>query len=307
MTDAQDLDRFIRGALGPYGRLLDEPEIVELSANPNGTVFVVRLGQAPTCEGHLDAESRNRIIRFCATARGVPVTPECPIVSTRMPGAGFRFEGVIPPCAPAPMFSIRFHASRIFTMQDYIDSGTVDSAQAALLHNAVETRQNIVVAGSTSSGKTTFLNMLIGEAAALEPDERPVIIEDTPELQTEHLNAVFLQTSITVDMTRLVASTLRLRPDRIIVGETRDGAALAMIKAWNTGHPGGLTSVHANSARAALSRLDLLISEASITPQRAVIAEAVDLVVFIAATREGRRVTELLTVEGYENEHFVCA
>ncbi|WP_419739486.1 P-type conjugative transfer ATPase TrbB [Ruegeria sp.] len=307
MSDAAQLDRFIRAALGPHGALLDDPEIVELSANPNGTVFVVRLGKAPDCVGHIEAEARGRIIRFCATARGVPVTPKSPIVSARMPGAGFRFEGVIPPCAPAPMFSIRFHASRIFSMQDYIDSGTLDPAQAEQVQAALDTRQNIVVAGGTGSGKTTFLNMLIGEAAKRDPDQRPVIIEDTPELQSDLLNAVFLQSSITVDMTRLVASSLRLRPDRIIVGETRDGAALAMIKAWNTGHPGGLTSVHANSACAALSRLDMLVCEASITPQRAVIAEAVDLVVFLAATRAGRRVTEILSVKGYEHDRFIFA
>lgn len=305
MTDMRTLAGFIRKSLGPHGALLDDPEIVELSANPNGSVFVVRLGQDPVCAGHLDEEARTRIIRFCATARGVPVTPESPIVSARMPGTGFRFEGIVPPCTPAPMFSIRFHAAKIFSMDDYVESGTLDADQAACLLRAIETRRNIVVAGGTGSGKTTFLNMLIGEAARLDPMERPVIIEDTPELQTGQLNAGFLQTSLTVDMTRLVASTLRLRPARIIVGETRDGAALAMIKAWNTGHPGGLTSVHANSARAALNRLDLLVCEASVTPQRAVIAEAVDLVVFITATREGRRVSEILSVKGYENDEFV--
>lgn len=306
MTDAADLESFIRTALGEHGDLLDDPEIVELSANSNGTVFVVRLGQPPECVGHLDETARSRIIRFCATAKGTPVTPQAPIVSARMPGCGFRFEGVMPPCARAPLFSIRFHAARILRMDDYVNDGTLDRDQADRLMRAIRRKENIVVAGGTGSGKTTFLNMMIGEIAKAEPHARPFFIEDTPELQTELLNADFLQTSLDVDMTRLVASTLRLRPDRIIIGETRDGAALAMIKSWNTGHPGGLTSVHANSARAALNRLNMLVCEASVTPQPAEIANTVDLVVFIRATATGRRVEEILTVKGYENDHFIC-
>lgn len=301
-----NLESFIRAALGEHAPLLDDPEMVELSANPNGTVFAVRLGREPECVGHLDEEARSRIIRFCATARGIPVTPQAPTVSARMPGLGYRFEGVMPPCAPAPLFSIRFHAARVFPMRGYIEAGTLDEAQAARLITALKNKENIVVAGGTGSGKTTFLNMLVGEIAKIEPGVRPIFIEDTPELRTDLLNTVFLQTSQEVDMTQLVASALRQRPGRIIVGETRDGAALAMIKSWNTGHPGGLTSVHANSARMALERLDLLVSEASVTSQRKQIAQAVDLVVFIEATREGRRVSEILSVKGYENDAFIC-
>jgi len=300
------LEGFIRAGFGALEPLLDDPEIVELSANPNGTVFVQRLGRDPECVGHMDEKARNAIIRFCATAKGIPVTPQAPIVSARMPGPGYRFEGVIPPCAPATLFSIRFHAARVFSMSDYIDAGIVDADGAADLVEALGARRNIVVAGGTGSGKTTFLNMLVGEVAKLEPGVRPIFIEDTPELRCELLNAVFLQTSQEVDMTQLVASALRQRPDRIIVGETRDGAALAMIKSWNTGHPGGLTSVHANSARMALERLDLLVCEASVTPQRRQIAQAVDLVVYIEAARAGRKVTEILNVKGYENGEFTC-
>ena len=307
MSDMSDnLAGFIRDAFGPHEHLLDDPEVVEFSANPNGTVFVLRLGRDPECVGHMDEEARSRIIRFCATAKGIPVTPQAPIVSARMPGLGYRFEGVMPPCAPAPLFSIRFHAARVFSMQDYIETGTLDAGQADRLMAALRSKENIVVAGGTGSGKTTFLNMMIAEAARLEPDARPIFIEDTPELRTEQLNTAFLQTSRDQDMTALVASTLRLAPGRIIVGETRDGAALAMIKSWNTGHPGGMTSVHANSARMALERLDLLVCEASVTPQRKQIARSVDLVVFIKATRTGRRVTEILNVKGYENGEFIC-
>ena len=301
-----NIETFIRTALGEFGPLLDDPTVVELSANQNGAVFVERHGAAPEHLGSLDATARERIIRFCATEAGVPVTDEAPIVSAKMPGTGFRFEGVKPPASETPLFSIRFHGARILSMSDYFEAGVVSQDQADRLVAALRSHKNIVVAGGTGSGKTTFLNMLIGELDRTGDDsERLVIIEDTPEIKTDNINAVFLKTTKDVDMTRLLASSLRLRPDRIIVGEVRDGAALAMIKAWNTGHPGGLTSVHANDAFAALSRIDLLIREASAMPVPEIIGLGVDMVVFIEATREGRRVKEIIEVKGYENEEFI--
>ncbi len=300
-----DIAGFIRKALGSYGDILDDPSVVELSANQNGAVYVERLGQNPEHLGHLDAVARERIIRFCATESGIPVTEDSPIVSAKMPQTGYRFEGVKPPASEAPLFSIRFHASRVLKMADYVGQEVVSQPQADFLLDAVRSHKNIIVAGGTASGKTTFLNMLIGELDSAEHDERLVIIEDTPEIQTQTKNAVFLKTTKTIDMTRLLASSLRLRPDRIIVGEVRDGAALALIKAWNTGHPGGLTSVHANSALAALSRIDLLIREASAMPLPEVIGLGVDVVVFIKKEKHGRKVKEIITVKGYENEKYV--
>lgn len=303
-----EIAAFIRNALGEFGPILDETDVVELSANQNGAVFVERHGAAPEHVGNLDEVARERLIRFCASEAGVPVTDTSPIVSAKMPGTGFRFEGVKPPAAQAPLFSIRFHGARILNMRDYVDAGVVTNDQAAFLIEALRSKKNIVVAGGTGSGKTTFLNMLIGELDKQDADpERLVIIEDTPEIKTDNINAVFLNTTKDVGMTRLLASSLRLRPDRIIVGEVRDGAALAMIKAWNTGHPGGLTSVHANSAFAALSRIDLLIREASAMPLPEVIGQGVDLVVFIEAPRAVRRVKEIIEVKGYENEKFITA
>ena len=300
-----DIEGFIRTSLGEFGPLLDDDQIVELSANQNGAVFVERLGAAPEHVGSLDVAARERIIRFCATASGVPVTEEAPIVSAKMPGSGFRFEGIKPPAAEAPLFSIRFHAARILKIADYVNQNVVTQDQANYLLAALRAHKNIVIAGGTGSGKTTFLNMMIGELDT--PDagqERLIIIEDTQEIKTQNPNAVFLKTTKDIDMTRLLASSMRLRPDRIIVGEVRDGAALAMIKAWNTGHPGGLTSVHANSAQAALTRIDLLIREASAMPLPEVIGLGVDVAVFIEADRHARCVTEIIEVKGYENGNF---
>jgi type IV secretion system protein VirB11 len=179
--------------------------------------------------------------------------------------------------------------------------------QRSVLERAIGLRKNILVAGSTGSGKTTLLNALIGEVFAQTPSVRIVVIEDTPEIRSPLPNTVFLRTSAGADATRLLASTLRLRPDRIFVGEVRDGSALALLKAWNTGHPGGMASIHANSACDALVRLDLLVREASVAPLPEVIAAAVDIVVFIERTETGRRVSEIISVEGYENGRYITS
>lgn len=296
---------FISSAFGEYSQYLDDPTIVEFSANQNGCVFIERLGHDPEYIGDMDVDARERIIRYCATSCGIPVTDEAPIVSAKMPGTGFRFEGVKPPATEAPLFSIRFHAVRILKMDDYISDGTVTAAQAEFLLQAIKEKKNIIVAGGTGSGKTTFLNMLISELNKQSPKERFHVIEDTPEIKTDNKNAVFLKTTKDVDMTRLLASSLRLRPDRIIVGEVRDGAALAMIKAWNTGHPGGLSTVHANSGKATLTRVDMLVREASAMPLPEVIGLGIDLIVFIKNDKQGRKVKEIIKIKGYENGEYI--
>ncbi|MDQ0562994.1 P-type conjugative transfer ATPase TrbB [Rhizobium mesoamericanum] len=182
-------------------------------------------------------------------------------------------------------------------------------AQASVLRSAIASRMNIVISGGTGSGKTTLANAVIAEIVATAPEDRMVILEDTAEIQCAAENAVALHTSDSVDVARLLKSTMRLRPDRIIVGEVRDGAALTLLKAWNTGHPGGVTTVHSNTAMSALRRLEQLTAEASQQPMREVIGEAVDLVVSIERTGRGRRVRDVINVEGlkgatYQTEHY---
>ncbi len=196
-----------------------------------------------------------------------------PIISGELPIGGHRFEGLLPPVVSAPTFSIRRRASRLIPLDDYVDDGIMTESQAGLITHAISSRLNIVVAGGTGSGKTTLANAVIAEIVRQAPEHRLLILEDTSEIQCAAQNAVSLHTSDAADMARLLKSTMRLRPDRIIVGEVRDGAALTLLKAWNTGHPGGITTIHANSAASALRRLEQLTAEASQQPMREVIGK----------------------------------
>jgi type IV secretion system protein VirB11 len=211
--------------------------------------------------------------------------------------AGERFEGLLPPVSVAPCFSIRKPAKRVYTLDDYVNDRIMLPAQADALRQAVSDRKNVLVAGGTSSGKTTLANALLAEVATL--NERVIIIEDTRELQCAAPDCVALRTKTgVVTMSDLVRSTLRLRPDRIIVGEVRGAEALDMLKAWNTGHPGGIATVHANSAVSALYRLEQLVQEVVVTVPRRLIAEAIDLVVFIGGRGVSRRIESIADVRG---------
>jgi type IV secretion system protein VirB11 len=302
------LTSHLRQILGPHAALLGgEGGIVELSANSDGQIWIDRAGVGLSRVGELGDRQRDQIVRLAATAAGVVATASSPIVSCRLPELGYRFEGLLPPAVESPVFSIRFHGLHAPCLTDYTSMCILTIGQRSVLERAIGLRKNILVAGSTGSGKTTLLNALIGEVFAQTPSVRIVVIEDTPEIRSPLPNTVFLRTSAGADATRLLASTLRLRPDRIFVGEVRDGSALALLKAWNTGHPGGMASIHANSARDALVRLDLLVREASVAPLPEVIAAAVDIVVFIERTETGRRVSEIISVEGYENGRYITS
>lgn len=282
-------------ALGPsVAVMLEAPDTIEVIANPDGRLWVEQVGKGriPT-PYRLEATETERVIRLVATLTGAEVHRDKPIVSAELPPRGERFEGVLPPVSRGPCFAIRKLAAQVFTLDDYVSADVVTSDQAAELRRAVRQRSNIIVAGGTGSGKTTLANALLHEIALL--NERVVILEDTRELQCAAEDVVALRTQPgSVTLSDLVRSTLRLRPDRIVVGEVRGPEALDLLKAWNTGHPGGIATLHANSARAALARLEQLTMEVCETPPRALIAEAIDLVVFIErGGPAGRRIPEI--------------
>ena len=283
---------------------LEDSSVVEVMLNPDGRLFVERLGEGIAGLGILQAGAAEVIIGSVAHALQTEADGMQPIVSGELPIGGHRFEGLLPPVVSAPTFSIRRRASRLIPLNDYVDDGIMTQSQADLIIHAISRRLNIVVAGGTGSGKTTLSNAVIAEIVRQAPEHRLVILEDTAEIQCAAENAVSLHTSDTADMARLLKSTMRLRPDRIIVGEVRDGAALTLLKAWNTGHPGGITTIHANSALSALRRLEQLTAEASQQPMREVIGEAVDVVISIERTPTGRRVREVISVEGFAEGQY---
>ena len=303
--------RMLRTALGPaIAQALEDPDVVEVLLNPDGALWVDRLSAGRTFTGlTLTAADAERIIRVVAHHVRTEVDARRPILSAELPETGERFEGVLPPVTPAPSFAIRKRASLVFTLDRYVEDGVMTAAEASALRGAVRERRNIVIAGPTSSGKTTLANALLDEVA--RTGERVIILEDTRELQSLSDDQVPLRTRPGVaSMAELVRSTLRLRPDRIVIGEVRGPEALDLLKAWGTGHPGGIATLHAGSAIGALHRLEQLIQEAVITVPRALIAEAVDVVALITGRGFARRVTQLvqvtgLTADGYRLEPLI--
>ncbi|WP_439331673.1 P-type conjugative transfer ATPase TrbB [Pelagivirga sediminicola] len=289
----------LRTALGPaIASFLQDPGVVEVMLNPDGRLWIDRLSEGLSDAGErLAPEDGERIIRLVAHHVGAEVHTGNPRVSAELPGTGERFEGVLPPVVAAPAFAIRKPAVAVFSLDDYVAAGIMTAEQAPTLRAGVAARANILVAGGTSTGKTTLTNALLAEVA--KTADRVVIIEDTRELQCTAPNLVAMRTKDGVaSLSDLVRSSLRLRPDRIPIGEVRGSEALDLLKAWGTGHPGGIGTIHAGTALGALRRLEQLIQEAVITVPRALIAETIDLVAVLSGRGSGRRLAELARVQG---------
>ena len=293
--------RMLRTALGSaIAAYLEDNDIVEVMLNPDGRLWVDRLkeGLTPTPETLL-ASDGERIIRLVAHHVGVEVHEGAPRLSAELPETGERFEGLIPPVVAAPTFAIRKPAIAVFTLDQYVSGKIMTRAQAKSLREAVTRRMNILVAGGTSTGKTTLTNALLAEVA--KTNDRVVLIEDTRELQCRCENLVALRTKDGVStLSDLVRASLRLRPDRIPIGEVRGPEALDLLKAWGTGHPGGIGTIHAGSGLGALRRLEQLIQEAVVTVPRALIAETIDVVAVLSGRGSQRRLQELVEVEGLD-------
>ena len=291
--------RMLRTALGPaIARFLEDPSIVEVMLNPDGRLWIDRLSEGLADTGErLSPADGERIVRLVAHHVGAEVHSGAPRVSAELPETGERFEGLLPPVVAAPSFAIRKPAVAVFTLDDYVAAGIMDADQAEMLRQAVASRANILVAGGTSTGKTTLTNALLAEVA--KTSDRVVIIEDTRELQCAAPNLVAMRTKDGVaSLSDLVRSSLRLRPDRIPIGEVRGPEALDLLKAWGTGHPGGIGTIHASTGIGALRRLEQLIQEAVITVPRALIAETIDLVAVLSGRGSLRRLSELARVHG---------
>jgi type IV secretion system protein TrbB len=301
----------LRSALGTaIAGFLEDPQVVEVMLNPDGRLWIDRLSEGLADTGErLSADDGERIVRLVAHHVGVEVHVRSPRVSAELPETGERFEGLLPPVVAAPTFAIRKPAIAVFTLQDYVATNIMSADQATILVQAVADRRNILVAGGTSTGKTTLTNALLAEVS--KSSDRIVLIEDTRELQCAAPNLVAMRTKDGVaSLSDLVRSSLRLRPDRIPIGEVRGAEALDLLKAWGTGHPGGIGTIHAGSAIGALRRLEQLIQEAVVTVPRALIAETIDLIAVLSGRGSARRLTELAQIEGLNTNgdyHVIAA
>ena len=312
-----------------FMQALRDPAVIEIMLNPDGKLWLDKAGEGMIFTGYeMPRSVAESMLGTCASMLETAITADNPILEGEFPLDGSRLEGLYPPIVTGPAFAIRKKATKIFTLDEYKARGIIRPLNRELLASisarhvedtilfdhpvdalraAIRSRKNVLVVGGTGSGKTTLSNGLLAEFPVICPGDRVVTIEDTRELQVAVENIVSLRTSETVSMQRLLRATMRLRPDRIIVGEVRGGEALALLKAWNTGHPGGVATLHADSAYGGLIRLEQLIEEnAGITANPKMIAEAVGLIVFIERVNAepGRMVTEIVKVNGFHDGHY---
>ena len=279
---------------------MKDADITEVIVNPDGKIWVDSFTNGHHDTGKtLEAERTRQIIYQIADMKGTVCTLESPMLEAELPD-GSRFQGYIPDVVPAPSIIIRKHAVRRMTLADYVQNGSMTENQRDAIMDAILHHKNIIAAGGTNSGKTTFLNAILAEISKLQ--ERIVLIEDTPELQCTAEDFLPLRTSDSTDMAGLLRGTLRSSPKRIVVGEVRGAEALSLLDAWSTGHSGGCSTVHSNSAEQTLNRLERMVSRVSVTPQQETIAEAVDVIAYLKLKGMRRYVEEVIAVDGYDAE-----
>ena len=323
------LDEKLRRELGEtVVAALSDDRTEDVVLNPDSRLWLNRQREGWVQVGELPPPQAQAAIGTVAAQKGTVVNHDRPILETELPIDGSRFEAIVPPVASRPIFAIRLRPRRIFTLDDYERSeiitdrtdvrnrarcrasfaeGLAGLSHGQVLRCAIRDRKNILIVGSTGSGKTTLVNACLDLIARICPADRVVSIEDTMELQCPVVNSADLRAVGTVSMLDCLRACMRLKPKRIVVGEVRGAEAHVMLKAWNTGHPGGIATVHANDAISGLVRLESLVAESTSAPQQSLIAEAVDLVVFIDEDSElaaGRKVRELLVVTGYESGRY---
>lgn len=273
---------------------LKDPNVIEIMLNPDGKIWVESFKKGKYFTDIIfDAKKAANIIKLAAAFHQEIADYEHPEVACELPESGARFQGWLPPVVASPTFAIRKRAAHVFSLDSYVEAKNITEEQSNSLKQAIKERKNILIAGGTSSGKTTFANAILNELE--DSKDRIIVLEDLPELQIKSPDCVKLTTTSHVSMRMLVKGVLRMRPDRIIIGEVRDGAALELLKAWNTGHPGGVCTIHANSPEATLSRLEDLLHEVVSTVPTRLIHEAVDIIVFMKRNREGKHSVDSIT------------
>jgi P-type conjugative transfer ATPase TrbB len=309
--DQEKFNRLNQKLWREYGDSITESiacnNIVEIMLNPDGKLWVQdkKLGLYYLGQDMTAVQAMN-LIGTIASINNKVVNEMYPILECELPSLGHRFEAVIPPLVSAPTFCIRKRATTIFSLDDYERANIISLEHKDLLRKAINMRKTILVVGGPGTGKTTFANALLNEMAIqCGNSQRIIILEDTRELQCNVANTVFLKTSPTVDFQHLLRAALRLRPDRICMGECRGAEMLTLLKCWNTGTPGGIATLHANSAKAALSRIQEMVAESGSYPKPQLIVESVNIIVSLSFhPTKGRVLNDILEVTGFINQDF---
>ena len=325
------LDEKLRRELGPdVLRALASDTTEDICLNPDGKLWLNEQGSGWRVIGAMQASQASAAMGTIASIRDTVINHDRPILETELPIDGSRFEGLLHPVVEAPAFAIRTRPKKVFTIEDYITSGIITEKEDTrnrlaerlnfrdvvkgkrhgdILQIAIQERKNVLIVGSTGSGKTTLVNACLDLIRRYCPRDRVISIEDTMELQSPVENSVDLRAIGMVTMLDCLRAAMRLKPKRIVVGEVRGAEALTMLKAWNTGHPGGVATVHANDAKGGLIRLQSLVAEATQAVQQDLIGAAVDVVVFIDEDVEhpaGRKVREVMLVNGFREGDYQC-
>jgi P-type conjugative transfer ATPase TrbB len=294
-----------------YGDVITESlasdEIIEIMLNPDGGLWVQHKTHGLIfCGYEVSAIQATNLVGTIASLQNKIINEEYPILECELPFLGHRFEALIPPIVSSPIFCIRKKAKEIFSLNDYVNQHIISHQQAQLLREAIYLRKNVVVIGGSGTGKTTFANALLREMAMqCGNSQRIIVLEDTRELQSGFSNTVFLQTEHKIDFHHLLRAALRLRPDRICMGECRGVEMLTLLKCWNTSTPGGLTTLHANSASAALNRIQEMAAESGYYPKPQLIVESINIIVSLSFhPTKGRVVNDISEVAGYSSQDF---
>ncbi len=305
-VETQDrLTAMLSSALGSeVEALLRDATVSEVRVNEDGKVWVMRLGEGKALAGVTIPPDRVlAAIYTVAYSIDAVCDTEHPCISAELPGSGARFQAVHPPIVRNPILAIRKKAVRIFTLRDLEAQGVISADQRGIIEATARTRGNILVVGGTDSGKTTFTNAILDSISSTK--DRIIIMEDTQELQCSAEDVVYLRTKEGVASLRdLVRATMRLSPDRIVIGEVRGGEALELLKAWNTGHGGGVSTVHASSAAKGLSRIEQLALEGGASSCRQLISEAINLVIYMEKVGTKRVVKEIASLHGFSGDQY---
>jgi type IV secretion system protein VirB11 len=283
---------------------LDDDEVTEVMLNDDGHVWISKFREPSAIETTLimPVEQSIAFLGTVAAYYGKTIHQADTVIAEVLPLDGSRVNGIIPPTTKQPTFNIRKKAIRIYTLDDYIEAERMTEVDKAIICDAIRDKTNILIAGATGSGKTTFTNAVLHELNIIAPTQRIVSMEDTEELQIPQRNKVRMFKDDHTTMEKLLWSAMRQSPDRIIIGEIRDRAALELLKSWNTGHPGGITTVHANNCLDTLSRIEMLVLEAIPNPMERLIGQSVGLILFIERTEKGPTLTEIMEVVNYDRD-----